>query len=85
LESGTISTKPNYNVTVHGVVWHGKPSPKETTEWWPTLLTRAVVPNFVVSRKFFYKHIIKTKILPPENAFCPSNLKTWLRRGPNGD
>jgi len=27
----------------------------------------------------YFKHIIKQQYFPPKNAFCPSNLKTWLR------
>ena len=28
--------------------------------------------NFLIPRKICFKNIIKTKIVPPENAFCPS-------------
>ena len=32
-------------------------------------------PNRVMPRKTCFKHTIKTRILLPRNAFCPSNLK----------
>jgi len=38
-------------------------------------------PNFFVTRKICFKNIIKTKIVPPKNVFCPSkpqNLATGL-------
>ena len=35
--------------------------------------------NFVVPWKICFKHIIKTKILPPKMYFAPTNLTTSLR------
>ena len=32
-------------------------------------------PNFVALRKICFKHVIKTKIIPPENVFSPQTLK----------
>jgi len=31
----------------------------------------AVLPNFIVHRKICSKHIVKTKILSPQNVFLP--------------
>jgi len=38
--------------------------------------------NFIVHRKFSFKHIIKTKIFPPKHVFPPLHPKTWLRACP---
>jgi len=38
-----------------------------------------VPPNCVVARKICFKNIIKTKILPSKNVFCPPNLETGYR------
>jgi len=37
--------------------------------------------NFVVPRKNCFQHIIKAKVMPHKDAFCPAppKLKTWLR------
>jgi len=45
----------------------------------PKLFCAPQILYFVVLRTIYFKHMIKTKSFPPENVFCPPNLKTWLR------
>ena len=36
--------------------------------------SEAVLPNFIVHRKIFSKHIVKTKILSPQKCILSQNL-----------
>ena len=52
--------------------------PRPADTGWPfgALAPKAFVPpSFVVLSKIWFEHMMKTKIFPPNNVFCPPTLK----------
>jgi len=66
--NGRLSGDGSAQTRRHGGIWEQLP---------PNLF--CPLPNFVMLRKMCFKYMIKTKVFPPKNVFCPLNLTMWLR------